>query len=88
MRLDTAGVDDELDMLAEVLHAVVHGGAGVSFFTPFSVDEARAFWVDKVLPELQSEQVGAFQVHRVQALACVFGQLQPKGSIQYPRMPR
>lgn len=42
-------IDSEIGMLAEVLHAVVHAGAGVSFFTPFSIDEARAFWVDKVL---------------------------------------
>jgi ribosomal protein S18 acetylase RimI-like enzyme len=41
-------------MLAEVLHAVVHAGAGVSFFTPFSIDEARAFWVDKVLPQARA----------------------------------
>src|ERR1700730_6514901 len=45
-----AFVDAEIDMLAEILHAVVHAGAGVSFFTPFSINEARAFWVDKVLP--------------------------------------
>ena len=49
-----ASVDAEIDMLAEVLHAVVHAGAGVSFFTPFSIDEARAFWVDKVLPEMRA----------------------------------
>jgi ribosomal protein S18 acetylase RimI-like enzyme len=47
-----ASVDAEIDMLAEVLHAVVHAGAGVSFFTPFSIDEARAFWVDKVFPQV------------------------------------
>lgn len=47
-------VDAEIDMLAEVLHAVVHAGASVSFFTPFSVDEARAFWVEKVLPGVRS----------------------------------
>jgi len=47
-----AFVAAEIDMLAEVLHAVVHGGAGVSFFTPFSIDEARAFWVDKVLAQV------------------------------------
>jgi GNAT superfamily N-acetyltransferase len=40
----------DLDMLAEVLHAVVHAGAGVSFVVPFSAAEARAFWVEKVLP--------------------------------------
>ncbi len=45
-----ASVDTEIDMLADVLHAVVHAGASVSFFTPFSIDEARAFWVEKVLP--------------------------------------
>lgn len=45
-------VDAEIDMLAEILHAVVYAGAGVSFFTPFSIEEARAFWVDKVLPQV------------------------------------
>src|SRR5947199_3833588 len=49
-----AFVDAEIDMLAEILHAVVHAGAGVSFFTPFSIDEARAFWVDKVLPQVRA----------------------------------
>jgi len=49
-----AAVDAEIDMLAHVLHAVVHAGAGVSFFTPFSIDEARAFWVDKVLPQVRA----------------------------------
>jgi ribosomal protein S18 acetylase RimI-like enzyme len=43
-------LDAELDMLADVLHAVVHTGAGVSFIVPFSLEEARAFWVEKVLP--------------------------------------
>jgi GNAT superfamily N-acetyltransferase len=50
----STAVDAEVDMLAEVLHAVVHAGAGVSFFTPFSIDEARAFWVDKVLPQVHA----------------------------------
>lgn len=40
----------DVDMLSEVLQAVVYGGAGVSFVVPFSLDEARAFWLDKVLP--------------------------------------
>ncbi|MGH9967843.1 MAG: GNAT family N-acetyltransferase [Pyrinomonadaceae bacterium] len=47
-------VDAEIDMLAEALHAVVHAGAGVSFFTPFSIEEARAFWVDKVLAQVRA----------------------------------
>jgi len=49
-----ASLDAEIDMLAEILHAVVHAGAGVSFFTPFSIDEARAFWVDKVLTQVHA----------------------------------
>ena len=49
-RQAAASVEDDIGMLGEVLHAVVHGGAGVSFFVPFSLDEACAFWRDKVLP--------------------------------------
>jgi ribosomal protein S18 acetylase RimI-like enzyme len=43
-------VEHDVDALAEILHAVVHTGAGVSFVVPFSLDEARTFWIDKVLP--------------------------------------
>ena len=49
-----AVVDAEIDMLAEILHVVVLAGAGVSFFTPFALDKARAFWVDKVLPQVRA----------------------------------
>jgi GNAT superfamily N-acetyltransferase len=52
--LGAAAVERDLHMLSEVLHAVVHGGAGVSFFVPFSLDEARAFWRDKVLPGVRA----------------------------------
>src|SRR5690242_20333899 len=45
---DPTTVARDLDMLAEVLRAVVYGGAGVSFFVPFSIEEARAFWSDRV----------------------------------------
>jgi ribosomal protein S18 acetylase RimI-like enzyme len=53
-RAIAASLDEEIRMLADVLHAVVHGGAGVSFFVPFSLDEARAFWSDKVLPAVRA----------------------------------
>lgn len=49
-----ASVDAEIDMLAEVLHAVVHAGAGISFVTPFSIDDSRAFWIDKVLAQVRA----------------------------------
>jgi GNAT superfamily N-acetyltransferase len=45
-----ATLDQDVDMLSDVLHAVVHAGAGVSFVVPFSLDEARAFWLERVLP--------------------------------------
>jgi len=45
----SASIDAEIGMLAEVLHAVVHAGAGISFITPFSLEDARAYWADKVL---------------------------------------
>jgi ribosomal protein S18 acetylase RimI-like enzyme len=49
-----ASFDDEVDMLGELLHAVVYNGAGVSFVVPFSLDEARAFWLEKVLPGVRA----------------------------------
>jgi GNAT superfamily N-acetyltransferase len=53
-RAGAAALDDDLDALAEVLHAVVYDGAGVSFVVPFSIDEARAFWIDRVLPGVRA----------------------------------
>jgi ribosomal protein S18 acetylase RimI-like enzyme len=47
-------VDRDLDGLAEVLHATVHAGASVGFVLPFALDEARAFWSDRVLPGVRS----------------------------------
>jgi GNAT superfamily N-acetyltransferase len=49
-----AHVEADLDALADVLHAVVHDGAGVSFVVPFSVEESRAFWADTVLPGVRA----------------------------------
>jgi GNAT superfamily N-acetyltransferase len=52
--LPGAALDTDVDMLAEVLHAVVHDGAGVSFVVPFSHGDGRRFWVDKVLPDVRA----------------------------------
>lgn len=40
--------------LGELLHACVRDGASVSFVLPFGPEAARAFWLDKVLPSLES----------------------------------
>jgi len=44
----------DVEMLAEVLRAVVYDGAGVSFVVPFSLEDARAFWVGNVLPGVRA----------------------------------
>ena len=44
----------EIDELADILRAVVYAGAGVSFVVPFSMDDSRAFWIDKVLPGVRA----------------------------------
>jgi ribosomal protein S18 acetylase RimI-like enzyme len=49
-----SSLDDEIDMLSDILHAVVYDGAGVSFVVPFTHDEARAFWIEKVLPGVRA----------------------------------
>ena len=53
-RSGAACLEQDVDMLGEVLHAVVYTGAGVSFIVPFSLDEARAFWLEKVLPGVRA----------------------------------
>jgi GNAT superfamily N-acetyltransferase len=53
---DTATIAAEVEMLADILHAVVHDGAGVSFVVPFALGEARAFWTDAVLPGVMTRQ--------------------------------
>jgi ribosomal protein S18 acetylase RimI-like enzyme len=53
-RPDDASVERDVDQLADVLRAVVYDGAGVSFVVPFSMDEARMFWREKVLPGVRA----------------------------------
>ncbi len=63
-----SSVDRELDELADVLHAVVNAGAGVSFVVPFSRSDARAFWSDTVLP-------GVFSGRRLVVVARLDGRI-------------
>ena len=53
-RSTTPSLEADVNMLSEVLHAVVHAGAGVSFVIPFSHDDARAFWQATVLPAMRA----------------------------------
>lgn len=40
----------DLDGVAQVLYSCVHAGASVSFILPFSMEESRAYWREKVMP--------------------------------------
>jgi ribosomal protein S18 acetylase RimI-like enzyme len=51
---DAVSVERDLDMLSDVLRAIVYDGAGVSFVVPFSLDDARAFWSERVLPGVRA----------------------------------
>jgi ribosomal protein S18 acetylase RimI-like enzyme len=48
--LDPAAFAQNIDRLAEILSACVHEGASVGFVLPFGIDEARAYWRQKVAP--------------------------------------
>ena len=50
----SASLAHDIDVLADVLRAVVYDGAGVSFVVPFSMEESRGFWVEKVLPGVRA----------------------------------
>ena len=50
----SAALAHDIDGLAEILRAVVYDGAGVSFVIPFSMDEGRAFWRERVLPGVRA----------------------------------
>lgn len=51
---DSSHLSEDLEMLAAVLHACVHAGASISFVLPFTLDDAIAFWRDKVLPAVKA----------------------------------
>jgi ribosomal protein S18 acetylase RimI-like enzyme len=53
-RPDAASIDADIEMLADVLRAVVYSGAGVSFVVPFSIEDSRTFWWEKVLPGVRA----------------------------------
>ena len=62
-----------LDALAEVLHAVVLDGASVGFVLPFSLDDALAFWRDRVLP---AQRAGARRIWIARAGGRIAGTVQ------------
>jgi GNAT superfamily N-acetyltransferase len=49
-RIEEFRPEQDLDGLAQLLHATVHAGASVNFILPFPMDHALTFWREKVLP--------------------------------------
>jgi hypothetical protein len=52
--LSAADLAREIDAFATLLHDCVHAGASIGFILPFSRDDARAFWRDKIAPGLSA----------------------------------
>jgi ribosomal protein S18 acetylase RimI-like enzyme len=50
------GDDGVVEMLATVLHAVVHDGASVGFILPFPIGEAHAYWTHRVLQDVRTRK--------------------------------
>ena len=48
--LDSTGLAQNLDRLAEILRACVREGASVGFVAPFAMEAARAYWRERVAP--------------------------------------
>ena len=63
---DTAS---HLRALATLLHDCVHDGASIGFVLPFSIDDAEAYWLDKVLPRLDSGKLTLLTAHQDDRLA-------------------
>ena len=51
---DRESLERDVWSLGNLLHDCVHTGAAVSFVLPFSLDEAAAFWRDKVFPAVEN----------------------------------
>lgn len=59
-RLDDGSFDGALDDLTDILHACVQDGASIGFIHPFTPDQARDYWQNRVRPDLQSGALDLF----------------------------
>jgi ribosomal protein S18 acetylase RimI-like enzyme len=48
--IDPAALAKSVERLAQILHSCVHEGASIGFVVPFERNEARAYWLDRVVP--------------------------------------
>ena len=62
-RLSDADFDAGLEDLADILHGCVQAGASIGFILPFSRQEARNYWTDRIRPGLQTGTLELFVAH-------------------------
>ncbi|MFY2822561.1 GNAT family N-acetyltransferase [Ruegeria sp. MALMAid1280] len=72
-RLDDSGFDNALKDLTDILHACVQDGASIGFIHPFTPDQARAYWQNRVRPDLQT---GALELFVARNSGRVLGTVQ------------
>ena len=66
--------------LGALLHACVHDGASIGFVLPFTMDDGKAFWSDKVLPAVRDRT-------RVLLVARARGRIVGTVQLDYDTMP-
>ncbi len=72
-RLSASQFPDAIGDLTDILHACVHDGASIGFVLPFSGEQARAYWQERVFPVLQS---GGLEVFIARQDGQILGTLQ------------
>jgi ribosomal protein S18 acetylase RimI-like enzyme len=78
--LDAVAFGQSLDRLAEILHACVREGASIGFVLPFTLEDARAYWRDKVAPPHAASD-------KVVLAASLEGELVGTAQLDFDRMP-
>ena len=53
-QLKAESIASGIESLSVLLHACVHAGAGISFILPFSLEDVRQFWFEKVNPGVRA----------------------------------
>lgn len=53
VRFSAGDMKNNLGALADILHANVEAGASINFVLPYDMQDARDFWMRKVLPALE-----------------------------------
>ena len=78
--LDPASFTQALDRLADILRACVDEGASVGFVPPLTHDEARAYWLNRVVP---AHAAGA----RIVLIATLGGEIAGTAQLDLDSMP-